>query len=66
MRPGVERDVELGLIAEIVHIVLWKLKAAASEEAANAAKQAIAALKTVPGPEQVRLATTRNNAAGAE
>ena len=46
---------------EIVHIVLWKIKrppAASSkpiEEVLAQARQAISALKSVPGPEYVRV-----------
>lgn len=42
------------LSAEVVHIVLWKLRrSAGSADALASAKQAISALKTVPGPEVV-------------
>lgn len=47
------------LIAEIVHIVLWKLKrpsglsGSAAEEALSKAKAAIGNLRGVPGPESV-------------
>lgn len=46
-------------LAEVVHIVLWKLKrpagvtGAAAEDALNKARSAIANLKNVPGPEIV-------------
>ena len=43
------------LTVEIVHIVLFKLKARAAEEGFQTAKQAINALKQVPGAETVRL-----------
>lgn len=45
--------------AEVIHIVLWKLRKTASEEALVQAKQSIAALKTVPGPEKVCLGRVR-------
>lgn len=47
--------------AEIVHIVLWKLKrpsaltSTSTEEVLAKAKEAINALKNVPGPESVHL-----------
>jgi len=44
-------------MGKIIHIVLWKLKKppVVSEEAVIKAKQAITALKTVPGPELMHL-----------
>ncbi|KAI9639801.1 uncharacterized protein MKK02DRAFT_40127 [Dioszegia hungarica] len=42
-------------MGKIVHIVLWKLRKAANEEALVQAKASIAALKNVPGPETMQL-----------
>lgn len=49
----------MNLIIEVVHIVLWKLRrpsvltSTPTEEVLAKAKEAISALKSVPGPETV-------------